>query len=217
MSDCTEQSFLKDVAAHEMIVLRDDGVYRHIRFKKPDTGCMYFDLITWPGYLCYSGDMGCYVFSRLNDMFEFFRTDREHMSLRNGATLAINKGYWSEKLTAVDGNRRNGGATEYSPDRFRLIVKEQLVDWMRERDLNKAQRRELRDEVEQDVLSAADDGDVRAYDAATNFRATVGGNTYEFSDFYENDLTAYTYSFVWCCYALAWGIQKYDDVKGGAA
>ena len=52
-----------------MIVLRDDGVYRHIRFKKPGTGCMHFDLVTWPGYLCYSGDMGCYVFCRLNARF----------------------------------------------------------------------------------------------------------------------------------------------------
>ena len=28
-----------------------------------------FDIVTWPGYLCYSGDMGCFVFTRLPDMF----------------------------------------------------------------------------------------------------------------------------------------------------
>ena len=93
--ESTEADFLKDVAAHEMEILRDDGVYRHIRFKKPGTWCMHFDLVTWPGYLAYSGDMGCYVFSRLNDMFEFFRTDREYLQ-RDGRQLCINLCYWSE-------------------------------------------------------------------------------------------------------------------------
>lgn len=71
-----EQRFLNDVANHEMIIIRDDGVNRHVRFKRPNSSCMYFDLITWPGHLCYTGDMGSYVFRRLEDMFEFFRTDR---------------------------------------------------------------------------------------------------------------------------------------------
>lgn len=76
MRDITEETFLADVAAHQIHVLRDDGVHRHIRFKRPGTYCMQFDLITWPGYLCYTGDMGTYVFNRLEDMFEFFRTGR---------------------------------------------------------------------------------------------------------------------------------------------
>ena len=90
MKTCTEQIFLRDISMHQMSVLRDDGVNRHIRFKTPGTNSMYFDIITWPGFLCYTGDMGTYVFRRLEDMFQFFRTDREHMTLRDGATLAIN-------------------------------------------------------------------------------------------------------------------------------
>src|SRR5690348_13144744 len=99
--DNCEQWFLKDVSTHEMIVIRDDGANRHIRFKRPGTSCMYFDLITWPGYLCYTGDMGTYVFSRLEDMFEFFRTDRDY-NKRKGRELSINPKYWGEKLQAVD-------------------------------------------------------------------------------------------------------------------
>ena len=75
-----DEQFLRDVAEHTMTVIREDGVSRHIRFAKPGTSCMHFDLITWPGYLCYTGDMGTYVFQRLTDMFEFFRTDREYKS-----------------------------------------------------------------------------------------------------------------------------------------
>ena len=67
------ETFERDIGKHEMQIIRDDGVFRHVRFKRPDTICMYFDLITWPGCLCYTGDMGTYVFQRLEDMFVFFR------------------------------------------------------------------------------------------------------------------------------------------------
>ena len=49
---CTEQRFLTDAAQHEMTIIRDDGVHRHIQFKRPGTRCYQFDLIRWPGYLC---------------------------------------------------------------------------------------------------------------------------------------------------------------------
>ena len=208
----TEQQFLKEVDQHVMEVILDDGLYRHIRFRRPGTICMHFDLITWPGYLCYCGDMGTYVFSRLEDMFEFFRTDREYAQ-RRGRQLGINLSYWSEKLQAVDGNRHQGGAKEYSPERFERLVKEKLVYWMRESGLDAEGRHELREAVENQVLSAAHDGDVRAHDVASGFQETVKGKTFEFTDFWEYDLTDYTYRFVWCCYALAWGIQRYDESK----
>ena len=216
MSDCTEQSFLKDVAKHEMIVLREEGVYRHVRFSIPGDSCYRFDIITWPGYLCYTGDMGTYVFRRLEDMFQFFRTDRDYGSKAHPERqLHINKQYWAEKLIAIDSNgRRGSSATEFSPSLFRQIVKEQLVEWFRERELNKADRRELRDAIQQDVLDVADDGEALAYDAANEFRISLGGRVYAFNDFWDNNLSEYTYHFTWCCYALAWGIQQYDNAKG---
>lgn len=124
---CTQEQFLKDVATHEMHILHEDGVYRHIRFKRPGTGCMHFDLITYPGYLVYSGDIGCYVFSRLDDMFEFFRSERKY---KTGDGLKINLGYWSEKLQATDSNGSSpgDGAIEYSECLFRQRVKEAFDD-----------------------------------------------------------------------------------------
>lgn len=86
---CTEERFLRDVAKHEMTVIRDDGVHRHIRFKQPDSGMMFFDLITWPGFLCYCGDMGTYVFQRTQDMFGFFR--------KNGRLDGIDRRYWPKR------------------------------------------------------------------------------------------------------------------------
>lgn len=72
----TVERFLQDVADHKMTVVMDNGVYRHLRFANSDSKLAFnqwFDIVTWPGFLAYSGDMGCFVFSRLKDMFEFFR------------------------------------------------------------------------------------------------------------------------------------------------
>ena len=103
--------FPQDVADHVMTIKHDDGVHRCIRFGKPDTSDMSFTLTTWPGYLCFSGDMGTYVFHRLNDMFEFFRGH------------APNLGYWSEKVEAAD---RHGEIENFSADRFRAEAPEIL-------------------------------------------------------------------------------------------
>lgn len=211
----SEATFLEDVKAHEMIVLHDDGVYRHIRFKRPATICMHFDLVTWPGYLAYSGDMGCYVFCRLNDMFSFFRTDRIH---NPDGRLRINLSYWSEKLAAVDGSRRGGTAKEFSKEKFAQNISEIRLAWIRDRGLNKEQRRELWDAVRDEVLGSVDEDDSGhlAMNAAYGFDQRIGGKTFQFHELWDYDFTDYTYRFVWCCYALAWGIQKYDEAKAEA-
>ena len=84
MNDYSEirERMLSATADHKLTILHNDGLYRHIRFKNPKSIFYWFDLITWPGVLVFKGDMGCYVFSRLDDMFEFF----------TGPT--INPGYW---------------------------------------------------------------------------------------------------------------------------
>lgn len=41
-----EESFLNDVKNHQMIIINDDDVNRHIRFQRPGSSCMLFDLIT---------------------------------------------------------------------------------------------------------------------------------------------------------------------------
>lgn len=211
----TETEFLRDVSEHVMEVMRDDGVYRHVRFRKPGTMCMHFDLITWPGYLCYTGDMGTYVFSRLSDMFEFFRADLEYAQ-RRGRRLSVNLSYWSEKLQAVDGNRRHGSAKEFSEDKLRSVVNRIRLEWIRDayaqRRLDKDQRRELWDAVQDDVLSRMSDGEHDAYAAARDFEWQTNSRErlYHFEDLWDHDFTDYTHHFRWCCFGLAWGIEQYD-------
>ena len=189
----TEAKFLKDTAMHQMEIIKDDGIYRHIRFRNPGTSDMYFDLLTWPGHLCYTGDMGSFVFARIPDMFEFFRTKPE-----NNQGLHINTGYWSEKVLAAD----RDGIEKFSE----IVFEKEIKDYLDTVEANQ----ELRDEVQEQILDVLDsDGEHAAMNAANEFE--FGGFT--FVDFWENDFKEYTHRFIWCCYALAWGIAFYDDSK----
>ncbi len=211
----SEESFLKDVSDHAMTIIRDDGVNRHIRFRRPNTICYSFDLITWPGVLCYTGDMGTYVFSRLEDMFVFFRTDRKHTN--EGKQLFINPGYWSEKLLAVDGGRSGGSVLEFDEVKFDKVVISQLVEWIREHrgTTSKEDRRELWEAVVSEVINAdGDTGGMRKQIAGHDFFHTVNyKHDFSFTDLWDYSVQQYTHHFIWCCYALAWGIKVYDDRK----
>lgn len=197
---CTEDRFLKDIATHQLDVVLDNGLlYRHLRFRRPGSYCMGFDIITWPGYLAYCGDMGAYTFTRVEDMFTFFRDDR----WRQGQPgLHINPGYWSQKCVAAD---RDDGITEYDADLFR----ERILEWLNDIEADD----ELRQAVHDEILPHADDGEALACAAVYDF-GFDGRNP--FQDFFEVNLRVYTLRFLWCCYALAWGIGKYDEHKAKA-
>lgn len=211
MKELTREIFLKDVDRHKMTILRDDGLYRHVRFGRPGTRIMQFDLITWPGYLAYCGDMGEYVFTRLKDMFEFFRKP----DARSGVDLQ----YWAEKCRAVD---HVSGIKKYDPDVARKVIIEWMESWMHEQDVEEGEEEgtyivpaelyEVRDAVIDDVLSCVENGEHDLRETIRNFEC----NGFEFRDFWEADLTEYTVRFVWCCYALVWGIAQYDKEKATA-
>lgn len=209
----TEQRFLNDVATHEMHVLRDDGVYRHVRFKRPGTMCMHFDLITWPGYLCYTGDMGTYVFTRVSDMFSFFRK-------KPGTRIDFH--YWAEKC---EGSDKCDGLREFDLDAFKREITEQRRSLFVAygRDMTADERNDFWKELEE-VKNAAEDGEHRMYAAVQDWtfsfnkpdrwgqrRTTIDLDTSDFPS-----CKRYTHRFLWCCYALAWGIQQYDESKAVA-
>jgi hypothetical protein len=192
--------FQKDVAAHVVTVLRDDGLYRHLRCAVAGSYCMSFDVLTWPGYLCYSGDMGCYVFTRLRDMFEFFRGRTEPM---------IDRGYLAEKCVASD---KSDGLRRFDEDLFEAAIRSD-VDSFTDGWTND-EKAELLAAVEEEVLPYRHDGHVAAIQAAEAFRHD-GSSV--FHDFWDHRLEEYTPRFVWCCYAIPWAIQQYDSAKSESA
>jgi hypothetical protein len=195
----SDDQFLKDVASHQMTVLLDHGVYRHLRFAKPDSIASHFELVTGPGFLLYRGDMGCFEFERLHDMFDFFRSGEV------GQKLKINLSYWAEKLEATD---KNGGYQRLSEAKFRDALEDDIIDYLESHPGIDAKN--FRDDVDLYILRTLEDSVSNAIKETVEFDYE---GKYPFQDFYEHSLQDYTYHYVWCCYAIVWGIQQYDQAK----
>jgi hypothetical protein len=176
--------------AHEMTVLHDDGLYRHLRFKSPDHGAYWFDIITWPGCLTIRGDLNTgYTFARMADMFEFFRGK------------GINPGYWAEKLDAGINSVK-----EYSEDRFRQLVVDHL-DEFADQDPMLAQTAKAEILANKDIVHSEG-----ARSVLSDWEARGA-----FSNTWEWDLRDFDWSFLWACHAIVFGIAQYDAVKSVSA
>lgn len=205
---CTAERFREDVARHDLTILRDDAQGRHIRFKRPDSSCYYFDLITWPGSLVIDGDCGTFAFKRLPDMFEFFRADARSPEY-------INPSYWSEKVTALS---RHGGIEQFEWSRFEADVKdyfEQSFDIeepgvdapdfvVDEIVAQKSRKAEVWKELE-DAMRRAERDEFGACALIRDFEH----QGFRFQD-WERTSREYTFGFVWNLRAIVWGIAKYD-------
>lgn len=187
--------FLRDVRGHQMMIELDQGVHRSIKFSRAGSSCYHFRLVTWPGHLAISGDMGSYVFCRVLDMFTFFRDP--------AMTGRINPQYWAEKADAVD---RQGGPKSFCPHTLASAVRDSAADWqVRLGDANK-----IRAEVEE--LATGDfSNEHEAYEAIRDFEASDGN---DFTDF-DCDLRDWDFGYLWLCRAIVWGIKQYDLVKEG--
>jgi hypothetical protein len=186
----TPENFLKDIEDHVVNIKMDNGIYRHLFCSSPATNNQSFNIVTTPCYLIYYGDMGSFTFSRVDDMFRFFRRD----------TLSINEGYWSEKLTAVD---RTGGYKEFNWDEFLSTL----------RDFAKDEEDEDQDSAIQAFLTEELYGvEPDEFGAVTFIRDFDENNVVDLSlsDFFECTFHIPTTRYIWCCYAIVWAIQQYD-------
>lgn len=186
--DDVASRFANDIAEHEMTVLHDEGLYRHVMFKIPRTTMYRFDLITWSGHLSIAGDMGSCTFRRLEDMFTFFNEPR------------VNLGYWAEKVIA-------GEVRAYSEDVFREWVAEEMKRGQESKpdlywDL-------ITRDVESDVLGEG--GYQESAVNAVHYWNEVYGRETGFKFYTDEglDFTDYTYRFMWQCHAIRWGVWKY--------
>lgn len=194
-----KERFARDIATHQMDILHDDGLYRHVVFKRPDTICMMFSLTTTPGRLIYAGDMGCFVFERLPDMFQFFRTDREP-----------NLGYWHQKLVAAD---YPSGSMEHNVDLFRENLESYDTD-----DLTEEQKQSVSDFIDEVCSRFEYECPSVAYQDVNDFELDDAPNYCRdfFSDFFERSDRIFNLRYEWACHAIKWGIEKYDEAKASA-
>lgn len=207
--------FAGDITEHTMKVLHEDGLYRHVRFSKPGSMMYHFDLITWPGYLTIQGDMGGYTFRRDNDMFRFFASGKD-----------INPQYWGEKLQngAESGTR---SVRTYNRELVEEYVKDAYDDWVAEHEVPVheveigltdqseldawlADAEKVWKELEREILWDPMETEQDAHEA---LRAFEGSTSFSLYDTWEWDLTDYDYHFLWCCFAIQWGVHKFHEAE----
>ncbi|ORJ99835.1 hypothetical protein [Prescottella equi] len=188
--------FAVSTTEHQMTVLHDDGVYRHIRFAKPGTGLYHWDLVTWPGHLCIDGDLESFTFSREHDMFGFFAMDRGR----------INPQYWAEKIT-----NRSVQTRVYRPEKAKAAVVEEFLS---QRHWRPGPALPAWEDLRMFVL------DEYVMDDEHEFQSAVSGWSYgdwRFEDTYEWDLRDWDHHYLIACHAIAWGVQQYRAAKAVAA
>lgn len=205
--DLVRQDFEASTAEHKMSILRDDGLYRHVRFKNPDGIFYYYDLVTWPGYLAFVGDAGDYVFSRIRDMFEFFRADGG----------GINPHYWAQKLQAPRGTE---SARSYTEEALRRRLREwaheeaEYADEPMYPSLVVGAVDRLLDGKDPDFLFPEIYNEHGAVELLHELE--LEGIIYEP---WEWDVREYDRQFLWACWAITKGIARYDEAskeaKGG--
>ena len=201
MNHPTRESFLNDVAEHQLTILKDDGVFRHMVLSQGSFEHR-FEITTWPQHLCISGDMGCYVFSRIQDMFCFFR--------QSGDDWGVNASYWEEKVLA---ECKTDGTREFDAKEADQRL-EQFLQWF-------VEGLDPTNEEEAEAISSAtnavkeftqnrenSEGDV-VYRLNNWDEEDAGGMTLD--DFWDGWKDSFTYRFIWCCFAIVFAIRQYDE------
>jgi hypothetical protein len=200
----TIETFLKDVKNHKLTIKNDNGLYRHLHISSGSFN-QYYEIITYPGGLLYRGDMGEYVFERIDDMFRFFRVGTNE----EDGDISINDGYWAEKCIAEGINSK---IEEFSREEFKECVWERFKVYFEETPDDDKEKAEVKEDIEY-LLSYTDDYGEEMLSHKIYDYSSPEGSRFNFDDFFEYRTTEYTYRFIWCLYAIVYAIKMYDEVK----
>jgi hypothetical protein len=199
--------FQREASEHQMTVLLDQGLYRHLRFKRADTGFYWFELVTIPNALIFRGDGESFMFSRTEDMFTFFR----------GRPGWINPTYWAEKVTS---NR--DCLMRYSEDEAKRMIREYYRDLVADGAPQPLARERFAELLNAEELGWGEH-DARYRIARFKFDWTEPAEhgepkrvAYRLDSAWEWNLREYDWWFLWACHAIVWGIARYDAAKAVA-
>jgi len=210
----SKSKFIEAVKNHSISILLDSGINRHLRFCNEGSKHRAFDLVTYADHLVVSGDVGTFVFSRCEDMFKFFRSDE----------LSINPCYWEEKLKSIS---CWGGCKVFDQcvlnqsiqDRVDSIcddIEDYYEDspchtkegWQSVEEFERAFRGEVKDHFS--IYELSEHHFVSSID---EFKSQVIDNL-DFVDSWEWVChERYSSQYIFCCYAIVWGVQQYDKHK----
>lgn len=187
--------FNDDTAEHVMTTLHEEGLYRHLRFQTPGTGFTWFDILTWPGNLTITGDMGTYTFARIEDMFKFF-------------TGHINNGYWAEK----EKTRGRSELKEHDGDEFKSWIVQDF--WDTSRDMDAADVTAWWTAIRENVWHSYHSTEYLegCHDAIKDIERE-GAPKDHYTDLWDKDWTRYPWHLEYCMASIVAGIRTYNAVK----
>jgi hypothetical protein len=191
--------FKRETAGHQMTVLHEDGLYRHLRFETPGRrGAFAFELITWPYNLVVkTGWAFHFDIDATPDMLDLFR--------RTAFSGEINPSYWQEKVRA--GRDEIEG---FNPSLFEQQVKQHVVEAIRNGDAPRG----IGAEVTREIFEWGDiSHEAGAREALEDFRF----QGWTFGETREWDFRDYTPGFLWSCRAVRLGVDLYDAARKAVA
>ncbi|MFG1683566.1 hypothetical protein ACGFNP_25580 [Nonomuraea sp. NPDC049269] len=229
------ERFARETANHEMTVRHDDGLYRHLQFREPNS-FNWFELITVPRALIYRSSGTSHVFSREDDMFAFFR----------GPVGRINPGYWAEKLTSG-----RDGIKKYDQELFEQQVRDHVAQAIQDRIAPRGISRAIRELLEngdityeegarreledfeygakyqvsctcdaKDEFAELHDAEMWGWRHINEANAQVRHRTthkrvdgFRFYDLWEWEFKDYDWWFLWALHGIVWGISQYDSKR----
>jgi hypothetical protein len=187
-------------AGHEMTVLHDDGLYRHLRFEGTAESSLGrypsypFELITWPYNLVVkAGWTFHFDIDATPDMFDLFR--------KTALSGRINPGYWSEKVRA--GRDEIEG---FDPNLFEQQVKQHVVEAIRNGDAPRG----IGAEVTRDIFEW---GDISHEAGARKELEDFRFEGWTFGETWEWKFCDFTPGFLHSCYAIRHGIDLWDAAR----
>lgn len=181
---------------HQMSVLLDhpETGHRHLRFARPDSSLWAFDVITWPGRLVFTGDIGHYVFAGIaGDTLAFF-----------GHGADIHPDYWAEKV------RAGVARSDFNAVVFEHSVREALEEYRS--DLSSTEHDLLVETALEDIGFACDVESARF--ALDSFYWTNDDGDVRVSlDALDVDMGGYDHFYLLACHALRWAARTFEASK----
>lgn len=189
--------FKGNISDHVLSVVHDDGLYRHLRMGKPGTGLWSWSVVTWPGHLAISGDIGeGFVFSRESDMVGFFASG---LGKRSDGAPSINPGYWAEKLLCAC----RDSAVTFSEKKFLAEVRSAVAAHIESEGLSGEAAAELEELIEDAEYHSMDKHAALDW-AYNNDRQDLFG-----MDFIEGGFDDFDTHFLYACFAIAVTVRRY--------
>lgn len=202
--------FQQGTKGHQLTVLHEDGLYRHLRFRTPGNDSSYgYDLITWPYNLTIrAGWTFTFSIDATEDMLDLFR--------RTSFPGEINPSYWQEKVTAG-----RDQIDTFSEELLKKEIEDTVQQWEQGSPvagLREAVQEHFFGEWPEYNLEYREEGNRALHDFSfTPKDAKSGGCPYVFDDWSEWRLTEYSPGFLWSCHAIRHGVTLYDAARKAVA